>query len=131
MLLILLVPGCIGMSSLNARADIDDGVTIHEVANLEPQKAISYIYKEASRRALELSQLHGDAVSRCLRREVVRIETKADGNHVFPRGLKAAIQDIHVANINGHQTAPAAKRINGMIDLIAERVCGVAHATDE
>ena len=116
----------IAAPSGGAQAGLGDGVTIGDVAKMEPRKAIKYIYREASRRALELSQKHGDAVSQCLRREVVRIETKADGNHVFPRGLKAAIRYIHLENNTGGDSDPAANRINEMIDLVASQLCGVA-----
>ena len=102
-----------------------EGLTIGDVANMAPHERIKYIHNEASRRGLELGVRYGDAVLNCLEKEFVDIKPEGNGNHIVPRGLKAAIRDIHLANNNGYKNAPAAERISGMVDLVAARVCKV------
>lgn len=120
--LVLTLPG-------TGKAQPGDGVTIGDVADMKPRKAIKYIHNEASRRVLEIGKMQGDTVLRCLSPEFVGIEKGTDGNHVFPRGLKAAIRLVHRANNNGNEAEPAAEAIGGMVDLVAERVCGVTSRT--
>lgn len=102
-----------------------DGITIGDVAAMEPRQAISYVYREASRRGLEIGIAHGDAALECLQREFIEITPNGDGNHSFPRGLKAAIQLVHRHNHNGGAPRLAVEQINQFVDLVAQRVCGV------
>lgn len=113
-----------GNQSVNAASG--DGVTIGDVAAMEPRKAIAYIHNEASRRGLELGIKHGDTVLRCLQKEFVTIKPKGDGDHIFPRGLKAAIRYVHRANNNGYESEWAGQAISEIVDMAAERFCGVA-----
>ncbi len=92
---------------------------------MEPRERISYVYREASRRGLEVGIAHGDTVLECLQREFVEITRKGDGNHIFPRGLKAAIQLVHRHNQNGGASRLAVEQINQFVDLVAQRVCGM------
>jgi len=96
---------------------------------MEPRKAISYVYREASRRVLEVGKAHGDAVLRCLDDEFVEITEVGDGTHNMPRGLTAAVQLIHRHNNNGGAARPAADQIVSLVDLVAQRVCGAPRAT--
>lgn len=107
-----------------AVAEPGDGVTVGDVAAMEPRKAISYIYREASQRVLEVGKLHGDAVLRCLDDEFVEITEAGDGTHNMPRGLIGAVKLIHRHNNNGGEARPAADQIVSLVDLVAERVCG-------
>lgn len=106
-------------------ADTDNGLTIADVAAMEPRERIKYVHRVASDRGLEIAKRHGDTVSQCLRREIVRIERKPDGETVFPRGLQAVIRYVHIANNNGNSSENAVYGIGGIVDLVAERACGL------
>ena len=106
-------------------AEPGDGVTIGDVAAMEPHKAIKYVHNEASLHGLEIGMAEGDAVLNCLKQEFVSITTSADGSVVLPRGLKAAIRYIHIENNNGGAALRAAEEIAGLVDIVAARFCGV------
>lgn len=107
------------------RAEPAGGLTIGDVAKMKPHERIKYVHHEASRRVLEIGMRHGDTVLRCLDDEIVEIVPKDGGGYIVPRGLKAAIHYIHIANNNGDASGPAAARIAGLVDKLATRLCGV------
>ena len=101
-------------------------LTIGDVAAMEPRKALQYIYKTASPRVLELGKLNGDKMLRCLGKEFLGIKPTEGGNHIFPRGLKAAIKLIHRHNNNGGSHLSALEQINEIVDLVAQHACGLS-----
>ncbi len=101
-------------------------LTIGDVAAMEPRKALQYIYKTASPHVLELGKLHGGDLLRCLDDEFVEIKPTGDGNHIFPRGLKAAIKLVHRHNNNGGSHLSALEQINEIVDLVAQHACGLS-----
>jgi hypothetical protein len=110
-------------------AEPGDGVTIGDVAAMEPHKAIKYVHNEASLHGLKIGMAEGDAALNCLKQEFVSITMIADGSLVQPRGLKAAIQLVHRHNNNGGEKRLAAEQIDAFVDMVAERFCGVSAST--
>lgn len=110
-----------GLSTAQAK----DGLTIGEVAKMKPRKAIAFIHNEAFLRGLDIGVLHGDAALKCIEREFVEIVPKGDGNHIFPRGLKAAIKLVHRHNNNGGAQRNAREQIWSFVDLVAQKICRV------
>lgn len=89
------------------------------------RERIKYVLTETARRGLEIGKAHGDEVLGCLQKEFVGIKKGADGDHIFPRGVKAAIQLIYRHNNNGGAGRSAAAQISQFVDLVATRACGV------
>ncbi len=113
-------------NSVTYAAGVADGITIGVVAAMEPHKALSYALDVAATRGLELGKTHGDAVLNCLQTEFVEIKQDENGKPIVPRGMKAAIQLVHRHNNNGGAHRSAAKQIRHIVDLVAERACGVS-----
>jgi hypothetical protein len=110
-------------------AEPEDGVSIGELAAMEPHEAIKYIHHEASMRVLTIGKAQGDRVLRCLDDAFVEFKANTDGSHTLPRGLQAAIQLIHRHNNNGGENLAAAAQIREIVDLVAQRACGVSSAS--
>lgn len=106
-----------------------DGVTIGDVAAMEPNQKAGYIMTEAGRRVAEIGAAEGNAARDCLKQEFLGVKLNPDQTVFVPRGLTAAIRLIHTANDNGNAAEPAAQTIVGMVDLVAQRVCGVPART--
>lgn len=108
-----------------AHAAPGDGVTVGDVAAMEPNKKVGYIMTEAGRRVAEVGAVAGNAARDCLQHEFLGVKLNPDQTVFVPRGLTAAIRLIHTANDNGNAAEPAEQTIVGMVDLVAQRVCGV------
>ncbi len=108
-----------------ANAGQGDGVTIGDVAAMEPHKAIKYVHHEASKRGLELGRKYGDTVLNCLKAEFVTLKPDGNGSHILPRGLTAAIRLVHRHNNNGGSSLSAVDQIREIVDLVGHHACGL------
>lgn len=111
------------------RTRVDETLTIGEVAAMTTGQRVIFVHDAASRRALELGLKHGGKVLECLGTEFRNY--KITGKNLdLPRGMQAALRLIHRHNNNGGADRNASQQINHIVDLIAERACGVRQGAD-